>query len=142
MEENKILEKLLNTDTGKVSDRKDAQSLTNKLKEELNKHNYYYYIKDTPIISDADYDRLMKNLQILEGKFPELITDDSPTQRIGTTIEGGFKTVEHGEKMLSLQDAFDYDALKDFLERVYKDLGLPEDEVEFVCELKIEGSAV
>ena len=142
MEENKILEKLLATDTSKVADRKDAQSLTNELKEELNKHNYYYYIKDAPIISDADYDRLMKNLQILEGKFPELITDDSPTQRIGATLEGGFKTVEHGEKMLSLQDAFDYDELKDFLERVYKDLGLSEDEVEFVCELKIDGSAV
>ena len=142
MEENKILEKLLATDTSKVADRKDAQGLTNELKEELNKHNYYYYIKDAPIISDADYDRLMKNLQILEGKFPELITDDSPTQRIGATLSGGFKTVEHGEKMLSLRDAFDYDELKDFLERVYKDLGLPEDEVEFVCELKIDGSAV
>ena len=142
MEENKILEKLLATDTSKVADRKNAQSLTDELKEELNKHNYYYYIKDAPIISDADYDRLMKNLQILEGKFPELITDDSPTQRIGATLEGGFKTVEHGEKMLSLQDAFDYDELKDFLERVYKDLGLPENEVEFVCELKIDGSAV
>ncbi|MBU4293722.1 MAG: NAD-dependent DNA ligase LigA [Actinobacteria bacterium] len=142
MEENKILEKLLATDTSKVADRKDAQSLTSELKEELNKHNYYYYIKDAPIISDADYDRLMKNLQILEGKFPDLITDDSPTQRIGATLEGGFKTVEHGEKMLSLQDAFNYDELKDFLERVYKDLGLPEDEVEFVCELKIDGSAV
>ena len=79
MEENKILEKLLTTDTSKVADRKDAQGLTNELKEELNKHNYYYYIKDAPIISDADYDRLMKNLQILEGKFPDLITDDSPT---------------------------------------------------------------
>jgi len=139
---NKILEKLLATDTSKIADRKDAQSLTNELKEELNKHNYYYYIKDAPIISDADYDMLMKNLQILEGKFPELITDDSPTQRIGATLEGGFKTVEHGEKMLSLQDAFDYDELKDFLERVYKDLGLSDDEVEFVCELKIDGSAV
>src|SRR4030043_482008 len=142
MEENKILEKLLATDTSKVADRKDAQSFTNELKEELNKHNYYYYIKDAPIISDADYDKLMKNLQLLEEKFPELITDDSPTQRIGAIIEGGFKTVEHGEKMLSLQDAFDYDELKDFLERVYKELGLYEDEVEFVCELKIDGSAV
>ncbi|MCL5073300.1 MAG: NAD-dependent DNA ligase LigA [Actinobacteria bacterium] len=142
MEENKILEKLLAVDTNKVTDRKDAKSLTDELKEELNKHNYYYYIKDAPIISDADYDKLMKNLQTLEGKFPEFITDDSPTQRIGATLEGGFKTVEHGEKMLSLQDAFDYDELKDFLDRIYKDLNLSEDEVEFVCELKIDGSAV
>ncbi len=142
MEDNKILEKLLAIDAHKITDKKDAQNLTSELKEELNKHNYYYYIKDAPIISDADYDRLMKSLQILEEKFPDLITDDSPTQRIGATLEGGFKTVEHGEKMLSLQDAFNYDELKDFLERVYKDLGMSEDEVEFVCELKIDGSAV
>ena len=142
MEENKIIEKLLATDVGRVSDRKDAQSFTNELKEELNKHNYYYYIKDAPIITDADYDKLMQNLQILEGKFPELITDDSPTQRIGAPLEGGFKTVSHGEKMLSLQDVFDYGELKDFLDRVYKDLGFGENEVEFVCELKIDGSAV
>jgi len=142
MENNKTLEELLATDISNIADRKDAQSLTNELKEELNRHNYYYYIKDAPIISDADYDKLMKNLQVLEGRFPELITDDSPTQRIGATLEGGFKTVEHGEKMLSLQDAFNYVELRDFLERVYKDLGMSENEVEFVCELKIDGSAV
>jgi len=141
MLEKNQFQKLLDLNIKAVSD-SDAQKIINQLKEEINKHNYYYYIKDAPMISDADYDRLIKNLQILEGKFPELITDDSPTQRIGATLSGGFKTVEHGEKMLSLQDAFDYDELKDFLERVYKDLGLPEDEVEFVCELKIDGSAV
>jgi DNA ligase (NAD+) len=112
------------------------------LREEINRHSYYYYIKDNPVISDAEYDILMRSLEKLEGKYPELITPDSPTQRIGAPLEGGFKTVSHGEKMLSLQDAFDYGELKDFLDRVYKDLGLDENEVEFVCELKIDGSAV
>jgi DNA ligase (NAD+) len=112
------------------------------LREEINKHSYYYYIKDNPVVSDAEYDNLMRSLEKLEEKYPELITPDSPTQRIGAPLEGGFKTVGHGEKMLSLQDAFDYGELQDFLDRVYKDLGLAENEVEFVCELKIDGSAV
>ena len=112
------------------------------LRDEIARHNYYYYIKDNPIISDAQYDRLMRNLEELEKKFPGLITPDSPTQRIGAPLEGGFSTVEHGERMLSLQDAFSYQELRDFLTRVYKDLHKNENEVEFVCELKIDGSAV
>jgi DNA ligase (NAD+) len=112
------------------------------LREEINKHSYYYYIKDNPAISDAEYDSLMRSLEKLEEKYPALITPESPPQRIGAPLEGGFKTVSHGEKMLSLQDAFDYGELRDFLDRVYKDLGPAENEVEFVCELKIDGSAV
>ncbi len=133
------MEDLLNIDIENV---KEPQKIIKKLRAEINKHNYYYYIKDNPIISDADYDKLMRNLEKLEEKFPELVTEDSPTQRIGAPLEGGFKTFEHGEKMLSLQDAFNYEELKDFLDRVYRDLGLSEEEVEFVCELKIDGSAV
>ena len=120
----------------------DAEKIITDLKNEINRHNYYYYIKDSPIISDADYDKLMRLLENLEKKYPALITPDSPTQRIGAPLEGGFKTITHGEKMLSLQDAFNYDELKDFLDRVYKDLGMEEDKVNFVCELKIDGSAV
>jgi DNA ligase (NAD+) len=136
------LEDLLKIEIEKV---REPKEILDSLRAEITKHNYYYYIKDTPIISDAEYDRLMLNLEALEKKFPELITEDSPTQRIGVPIEGGFRTVEHGEKMLSLQDAFDYGELKDFLERVYKDLGISENsekEIDFVCELKIDGSAV
>ncbi len=133
------LEVLLNIDVEKV---KDPQGMANALRDEIAKHNYYYYIKDNPIISDAQYDRLIRNLEALEKKFPELITPDSPTQRIGAPLEGGFSTVEHGERMLSLQDAFSHQELKDFLTRVYKDLDKSENEVEFVCELKIDGSAV
>ena len=136
------LEKLLDIDVEKV---KEPQDIINALRDEIAKHNYYYYIKDSPIISDAQYDRLMRNLDALEKKHPGLVTEDSPTQRIGAPLEGGFSTVEHGERMLSLQDAFSYGELKDFLTRVYKDLGKSgdgKDEVEFVCELKIDGSAV
>ncbi len=120
----------------------EALKYSEKLRGELNRHNYYYYIKDNPLITDDKYDRLLKNLFDLEKKYPEVITPDSPTQRIGAPLEGGFPAVVHSEKMMSLQDAFDYEELRDFLARVYKDLGLKEEEVEFVCELKIDGLAV
>jgi len=135
------LEEFLNIDIKNII-KDDARLVVEDLRDELAKHNYYYYIKDNPIISDHQYDMLLRNLSIIEKKYPELITEDSPTQRIGATLEGGFSTVEHGERMLSLQDAFSYQELKDFLVRVYKDLGRGENEVEFICELKIDGSAV
>ncbi|MCL4386060.1 MAG: NAD-dependent DNA ligase LigA [Cyanobacteria bacterium] len=138
----KSLQYLLSLDISKIKTQDDALQVAEKLRDELNKNNYYYYIKDNPVISDAEYDKLLRNLSDLEAKFPETVTPDSPTQRIGAPLEGGFPTVIHSEKMLSLQDAFNYDELKDFLDRVYKDLGLKEDEVEFVCELKIDGLAV
>jgi len=139
--EEELAKDLLNINTREI-DRGSAQILVEKLRDEINKHNHYYYIKDNPIISDAEYDMLMRNLSKLEERFPDLITEDSPTQRVGAPVEGGFSTVEHGEKMLSLQDVFDYNELKDFLNRVYKDLSINEGEIEFVCELKIDGSAV
>lgn len=135
------LEELLSLNVDSIG-KDEASVAVEDLRDEINKHNYYYYVEDNPIISDAEYDKLMLNLEKLEEKFPELVTDDSPTQRVGAPIEGGFPTVEHGEKMLSLQDAFSYDELRDFLRRVYKDLGVSETEVEFSCELKIDGSAV
>ena len=138
---NKNLEELLDPGIANIS-AEEAFRVAEKLREELNKHNYQYYIKDNPLITDDQYDRLLRNLSDIEKKYPHLITADSPTQRIGAPLEGGFPTVIHSEKMLSLQDAFDFDELRDFLSRVYKDLGLKEEEVEFVCELKIDGLAV
>ena len=135
------LEEFLDIDIKNII-KDDARLIVEGLRNELAKHNYYYYIKDNPIISDHQYDMLLRNLSMLEKKYPELITEDSPTQRIGAPLEGGFSTVEHGERMLSLQDAFNYQELNDFLTRIYKDLGRGENEVEFVCELKIDGSAV
>lgn len=137
-----MLEKLLNINIEEISSAKEAEAVAGDLKNEINRHNYLYYIKDNPEISDADYDILYRNLERLEHKFHGIITPDSPTQRIGAPLEGGFKTVTHGEKMLSLQDVFNYSELEDFLDRVYRDLGLDENAVEFVCELKIDGSAI
>ncbi|GAH54938.1 unnamed protein product, partial [marine sediment metagenome] len=135
------LEEFLNIDIKNII-KDDARLIVEDLRDELAKHNYYYYIKDNPVISDHQYDMLLRNLSMIEKKYPELITEDSPTQRIGAPLEGGFSTVEHGERMLSLQDAFDYQELNDFLTRIYKDLIRGENEVEFICELKIDGSAV
>ncbi|MCX6346429.1 MAG: hypothetical protein NTZ89_00540, partial [Actinobacteria bacterium] len=108
-----ILQELLSLDIAKVK-KDDAANISEKLRNELSKNNYYYYIKDKPEITDAQYDRMLRNLFDLEARFPEIITPDSPTQRIGAPLEGGFPTVIHSEKMMSLQDAFDYDELKDF----------------------------
>jgi DNA ligase (NAD+) len=137
----KKTQELLGIDISDVN-KKEAEKIIGDLRDEINKHNYYYYIKDAPVITDSEYDSLFRKLQNLEEKFPGLIIDSSPTQRVGAPVEGGFKTVEHGEKMLSLQDVFDYGELEDFLKRIEKDLGKPVEEIDFVCELKIDGSAV
>src|SRR3972149_12186269 len=80
-----ILENLLNIDVEKVE---DPGGTINAIRDELARHNYYYYIKDNPIISDAQYDRLLRNLEALEKKYPGLVTPNSPTQRIGAPLEG------------------------------------------------------
>lgn len=78
-----------------------------KLREEIEYHNYRYYVLDSPVISDAEYDALMHELRELEAKYPELITPDSPTQRVGFKPAEGFKEVPHREPMLSLDDAME-----------------------------------
>lgn len=135
------IENMLEKDILDISE-EEAKEIIIHLRNLLNKHNYYYYIKDEPVISDSEYDSLFRRLEKLEEGFPELVVQNSPTQRIGAPVEGGFNSVEHGEKMLSLQDVFDYKELEDFLKRVEKDLAVPAEEIDFVCELKIDGSAV
>ncbi len=120
----------------------EAEKAVHYLRDEIDRHNFYYYIKDDPVIQDSEFDMLFRCLESIEKRFPALITKDSPTQRIGPPLEGGFNTVEHGERMLSLQDIFDFKELEDFLKRVEKDLGKPAEEIIFSCELKIDGSAV
>jgi len=134
-------ENLLKIDIAKIPE-EDAGEIAERLRDELEKYNHYYYIKDNPLVSDAEYDLLFKRLEELEKRFPSLIIENSPTQRIGAPIEGGFNTLVHGEKMLSLQDVFDHDELGDFIKRVSKDLSMPPEEIDFVCELKIDGSAI
>lgn len=110
-----------------------------RLRREIEHHDYLYYVLDAPEISDAEYDRLFRRLEDIERAHPDLITSDSPTQRIGSQPAEGFAKVRHRGRMLSLSDAFSLDELKDFLERTRKDA---QSEISYVCELKIDGSAV
>ena len=111
-----------------------------KLREEINHHNHRYYVLDDPVISDAEYDQLMQELRRLETDHPELITPDSPTQRVGAAPSEAFTQVRHRRPMLSLANAFDMDEMYAWHRRV-KGL-LDGVDFEMVCELKIDGLAV
>lgn len=110
------------------------------LRNLINYHDYRYYVLDSPEISDAEYDELMKELISIEEAHPELVTPDSPTQRVGAPPAEGFLPVRHRSRMLSLADAFSFDELSAFFERVGR--VLPGEEVDYVCELKIDGTAI
>jgi DNA ligase (NAD+) len=116
----------------------EAKKQIQKLREEINKHNYKYYVENNPIISDYEFDQLLKKLEELEEKYPDLITPDSPTQRVGGEPVEGFKTVEHKQPMLSLANTYSHDELRDFDERVKKSVV----NVEYVVEPKIDGAGV
>lgn len=105
----------------------------------LNQYNYEYHVLDQPSVPDAEYDRLMRDLIELEEQFPELKTEDSPTQRVGGEILDMFEKVEHQSQMLSLGNAFSKQDLRDFDRRVRQGAG---ENVSYVCELKIDGLAV
>ena len=111
------------------------------LRSEINHHNYRYHSIDEPEISDAEYDRLMQRLKNIEAEHPELITRDSPTQRVGSTPLSAFVTVVHEMPMLSLDNAFNDDDLIAFNKRV-QDRLKSKDEIEFACEVKLDGIAV
>ena len=112
-----------------------------KLREEIEYHNHRYYVLDQPEISDAQYDRLMKELEKLEEQYPELRIPNSPTQRVGAPPLEEFEIVRHTIPMLSLANAFDEAEAKDFDKRVKKFLGTSGD-VEYVTEPKLDGLAV
>lgn len=114
-----------------------------KLREEIEYHNYRYYVLDSPVISDAEYDALMRELKELEAQYPELITPDSPTQRVGFKPAEGFKEIPHAEPMLSLDDAMNENEVIEFDKRIKRFLGMTEDEpIEYTVEPKIDGVAV
>jgi DNA ligase (NAD+) len=110
------------------------------LREVINHHNYRYYVLDSPEISDAEYDELMKELRQLEAEHPELVTPDSPTQRIGAPPVEAFGVVEHPQPLLSLANAFSYEELAAWHKRVTNLLGGRQ--FDLVCEPKIDGLAV
>jgi DNA ligase (NAD+) len=110
------------------------------LREKLRHHEYRYYVLDDPEISDAAYDKLMQKLQALEAAYPELVTPESPTVRVGGTPREGFQTVRHARAMLSLDNAFSYDALRDFDRRVREGIGT--DKIEYIAEHKFDGLSI
>jgi DNA ligase (NAD+) len=118
-----------------------AKKRIEKLREEINFHNYRYYVLDNPVISDAEYDRLMRELESLEKQFPHLITPTSPTQRVGAPPLEKFEEVRHTVPMLSLANAFEEEEVKEFDARVKRFLGITRD-IEYCAELKMDGVSV
>ena len=110
------------------------------LREKLRHHEYRYYVLDEPEISDAAYDRLMNRLKDLEEQHPELVTSDSLTVRVGGATREGFSTVRNARPMLSLDNAFSYDALRDFDRRVREGSG--RQSIEYVAEHKFDGLSI
>ncbi len=111
------------------------------LRQQIEHHNYRYYALDDPAITDDEYDRLLRELQELEARHPELITPESPTQRVGITPASLFEQAPHRVPMLSLDNAFSADELRDFDRRVRERLGR-EEGVDYACEPKLDGLAV
>jgi len=116
----------------------EAKKQIKKLRDEINNHNYKYYVENNPVISDYEYDLLLKKLEKIESEYPDLITPDSPTQRVGEQPVEGFETVEHKIPMLSLANTYTYDELREWDERVKKYVL----DVEYVVEPKIDGAGV
>lgn len=118
----------------------EVRARAEKLRAEIHHHNYLYHVLDKPEITDAQFDALLRELLELEKKYPELVTPDSPTQRVGGKPREGFQTVTHRAPMLSLANAFQEKELRDFDRRIKS--ALPGEKVEYVAELKIDGLAV
>jgi len=125
------------TDQANISDSQRAELL----RQRLTDLNYQYYVMDDPQIPDSEYDRLFRELQTLEQAHPSLRTQDSPTRRVGSAAETSFEEVIHRLPMLSLDNAFSDDELRDFDRRV-RDRLKTEDDIEYVCEPKLDGLAV
>jgi len=116
--------------------RKEAEEL----REKIRRHEYLYYVEDAPEISDAKFDLLMNRLKEIESEHPEIATPDSPTVRVGGTPREGFTTVRHARPMLSLDNAFSYDALKDWDRRVREGSG--REDIEYIAEHKFDGLSI
>ena len=109
------------------------------LQKELRDHNYNYYVLDKPSISDFDFDMKLKQLQILESQYPELQDSNSPTQRVGGSVTKNFQTVNHNQRMYSLDNSYSKDDLLDWEKRIKK---LIDDPINYTCELKYDGASI
>lgn len=124
-------------------DTNEAASEISRLRDEINRHNYLYYVLDSPVIPDAEYDRLLRRLEALEAAHPELVTPESPTQRVGARPISAFGTIRHTIPMISLLNASKTKDATDFDASVKKMLGLADDDsVDYVGEPKMDGLAV
>ncbi|WEV29676.1 NAD-dependent DNA ligase LigA [Streptomyces sp. 71268] len=119
----------------------EAREKHQRLAEEVEEHRFRYYVKDAPVISDAEFDKLLRALEALEAEHPQLRTPDSPTQKVAGAYETEFTEVEHRERMLSLDNAFDEEELAAWTDRIAKDVG-EDASYHFLCELKVDGLAV
>ncbi|HNP35333.1 MAG TPA: NAD-dependent DNA ligase LigA [Woeseiaceae bacterium] len=120
------------------------QELVESLREQIRYHNYRYHVLDNPEIPDIEYDRLMRELQRIESENPDLVTDDSPTQRVGAEPVAAFGTVRHTQAMLSLDNAFSEDELREFDRRVRQRLEMEDESqaIDYAAEPKLDGAAV
>ncbi|MFF2385464.1 NAD-dependent DNA ligase LigA [Streptomyces sp. NPDC058108] len=118
----------------------EAREQHARLAEQIEEHRFRYYVKDQPVVSDTEFDRLLRSLEELEERYPELRTPDSPTQKVAGAYETEFTSVQHRERMLSLDNAFSDLELAAWAERVAKDVGASPHH--FLCELKVDGLAV
>ncbi len=116
----------------------DTRHRIDELRRELNRHNHKYYVENNPEISDFEFDRLMRELQDLEQAHPEYADPNSPTVRVGSDITSAFRSVEHRFPMLSLSNTYSLDELHEFMTRIEKEVS----GVEYVCELKFDGTAI
>ncbi|MFP4458465.1 MAG: NAD-dependent DNA ligase LigA [Candidatus Zixiibacteriota bacterium] len=123
----------------------NAKEEIKKLRKLIREHNYHYYVENEPVISDEEYDSLFDRLKKLEEENPDLITEDSPTQRVGAEIQDGFSTYEHRVPMLSLSKVISFEKFKDFHERILKKLSksdIENPDFDYVAEPKLDGLAL
>lgn len=118
----------------------EARDQHAQLAEQIEEHRFRYYVNDQPVVSDAEFDKLLRSLEALEEQYSELRTPDSPTQKVSGAYETDFTSVQHRERMLSLDNAFDDAELAAWADRVGKEVGTTDHH--FLCELKIDGLAV
>ncbi|MEU5955306.1 NAD-dependent DNA ligase LigA [Streptomyces sp. NPDC047525] len=118
----------------------EARDQHAQLAEQIEEHRFRYYVNDQPVVSDAEFDKLLRSLEALEEQYSELRTPDSPTQKVSGAYETEFTSVQHRERMLSLDNAFDDEELAAWADRVAKEVGTGD--YHFLCELKVDGLAV
>ena len=116
-----------------------AEIRIKELREKLNYLNHQYYVEAKPIVSDYEFDTLMRELQDLEALHPELDDPNSPTRRVGSDLTNAFQSVQHAYPMLSLSNTYSLEELHEWIDKLKKEVG---EEIEFDCELKYDGTAI